>query len=74
MLQALQVFTWGQRVSASLVLAAALLAAAAPASGHAHASTWTILAIVAVVGTTASWQCSVIKQKFVFVDYVHADR
>ena len=73
-MQALQVFTWGQRASAGLVAASALLAAAAPGAGQASVVTWTALLGMAVLGVVASWQCGVMRQQFIFVDYVHAER
>ena len=75
MLQALQAFTWGQRLSAGFAAAVVLLAVAAPGSGQAPSpATWMGLVAAALMGAAVSWQCSVFRQKFIFVDYVHAER
>ena len=72
-MQALQALTWGQRLSAGFVAAVALLAVAASRSARAASSaTWVGLIAAALTGAAVSWQCSVFRQKFIFVDYVHA--
>lgn len=72
MLQALQAFTCGQRLSAGFAAAVVLLAVAAPGSGQAPSpAIWTGLVAAALMGAAVSWHFS---QKFIFVDYVHAER
>ena len=72
-LQVLQIFSWGQTLGASLVAVAALLGAAVPGLGQASAGTWSSLAAAALLAAAFSWQCGMMRQKFIFVDYVHAD-
>ena len=75
MMQALQMFTWGQRLSAGFVAADALLAVAAAGSAQAPSSATSVAFVAAALtGAAVSWQCSVFRQKFIFVDYVHAAR
>lgn len=73
-LQVLRVFTWGQKLALGLGLAAALSAAATAVAGQSDSKLSAALVVVAVICTATSWQCSVLRQKFIFVDYVHAER
>ena len=74
MLQALQVFTWGQKLAAGLLLATGLLAAAAPSTGRTSPATWLALAAAAAVCAALGCLCGFIRQKFIYEDYVHAER
>ena len=72
-LQAFQVVTWAQKAAVAVMAVTALLAAAAVGAGSKSVPVWGGLGACAVVTALAAWQFGVMRQKFIFVDYVHAE-
>ena len=72
-LQAFQVVTWAQKAAVAVMAVTALLAAAAVGAGSRSLPVWGGLGAGAVVAALAAWQLGVMRQKFIFVDYVHAE-
>ena len=72
-LQAFQVVTWAQKAAVAVMAVTALLAAAAVGAGSQSLPVWGGLSASAVVAALAVWQLGVMRQKFTFVDYVHAE-
>lgn len=72
-LQAFQVVTWAQRVAVAAMAVAALFAAAAVGAGSKYVGVWAGLGLGAAAAAAAAWRLGLLRQKFVFVDYVQAD-
>ena len=72
-LQALQLVTLAQKVAIGAVAVTALLAAAAVGAGNKSYPMWGGLGAAAIVAALAAWRLGVLRQKFLFVDYVHAE-
>lgn len=73
MLQAFQVVTWAQKATFAVLAVTALLGAAAVGAGTKSFPVWGGLTSGAVVAALVAWQLGVLRQKFIFVDYVHAE-
>ena len=65
--------TWSQRVAIATLGVSALFAAAAVGAGSSRIAAWAGLGAVAAVAAVAAWRLGLLRQKFVFVDYVQAD-
>ena len=72
-LQVFQVVTWAQKATLAVVAVTALLAAAAVGAGSKSLPVWGGLGAGAIAAALAAWQLGVLRQKFIFVDYVHAE-
>ena len=73
MLQAFQVVTWAHKATVAVLAVTALLGAAAVGAGTKSFPVWGGLGAGAVVAALVAWQLGVLRQKFIFVDYVHAE-
>lgn len=72
-LQALQVVSLAQKAAVAVMAVTALLAAAAVGAGNSSLPVWGGLGTGAVLAAVAAWQLGLLRQKFIFVDYVQAD-
>ena len=72
-MQAFQVVTWAQKLAMAAIAVAALLAAAAVGAGTKAPVVWVGLSLCAVVAAVSAWRLGMLRQKFIFVDYVQAD-
>ena len=73
MLQAFQVVTWAQKAAFAVLAVSALLGAAAVGAGTKSFPVWGGLSAGAAVAALVAWQLGVLRHKFIFVDYVHAE-
>ncbi len=69
-LQALEVFTWAQKVAVGGLAVSALAIAANVGAGQESPVAYAGLFGAAVTTGLAAWQLGKIRQKFIFVDYV----
>ncbi|KAL3160408.1 hypothetical protein ABBQ32_010732 [Trebouxia sp. C0010 RCD-2024] len=71
--KALQVVSLAQKAAVAVMAVTALLAAAAVGAGNSSVPVWGGLGTGAVLAAVAAWQLGLLRQKFIFVDYVQAD-
>lgn len=65
--------TWAQKATFAVLAVTALLAAASIGAGTRSFPVWGGLGAGATVAALVAWQLGVLRQKFIFVDYVHAE-
>ena len=69
--QALQVFTWLQRVAFGCMAVAALTNSAAVSTGQGPSSVWISINATAALSAFAAWRLQ--RRKFLFCDYILAE-
>ena len=65
--------TFAHKAAVAVVAVTALLAAATVGAGNSSLPVWGGLGTGAALAAIAAWQLGLMRQKFIFVDYVQAD-